>query len=284
MPYPSSAVKDQPKSSATLDSQPNISQASFKPFVRSVALLIIFFSLNYPLSLAYCLMDRGFSLEKVSSTNKLFEKIYSESFESVSCLILIIGLLLLSIFRTLARSILKYPILLSIYISHFYLVFIWTNRLLDLHKNLFEVLLTIYIIIFSSCLSLYFTCVLPVKKIRIRIGVAAGLILSFLHCLFFEFGLKWLSDFSVTTAVVLFFTFLFSFYLNKDIHIMVKYRGNDYTNEDWAKGFADLHTDIFFKFWRDVCKTKHMIAETQEIPLDFAENTSRSSEEVVYNL
>lgn len=51
--------------------------------------------------------------------------------------------------------------------------------------------------------------------------------------------------------MVLFGT-LISFYICMDLKFMVEKRAEEYQPGDWLVGIVHLHTDIFFRFWKDM--------------------------------
>lgn len=77
---------------------------------------------------------------------------------------------------------------------------------------------------------------------------------------------------------------IFSFYINKDMELMVSKRAHAYQANDWFLGFVHLHTDLFFRFWYDLIRKDTSINVEENLksdPTPLKKNIDRPSQPTV---
>ena len=53
-------------------------------------------------------------------------------------------------------------------------------------------------------------------------------------------------------ASMVLFGIVIGAYMNFDLKFMTENRGDDYTPSDWSLAVCHFHTDIFYRFWKDL--------------------------------
>lgn len=161
-------------------------------------------------------------------------------------------LLIPNFFPKIGRS-LDYLILLVL--IGFYGYFgLWNLKFIDkIHISKLKIYhIFITMIFFTSIGAFVSTLIQKGPDFKHLPGLYIGLILNVLGQALFWFGWAMFNPRVWEIGLMILSGIILSVYINLDLKFMMTKRGEEYLTDDWLLGVVHLHTDIFYRFWRDL--------------------------------
>ena len=257
-----------------------IGASSFKPFIRTTGALLMVFGMNFMVAIITMLFDRKSTYQGFFRDAFIGFSSPGNGYDIASYVVLGLSLALMSVFPRVARSSVRFAFIGAIYLSQVYLALFWAKQSIKVVTLDFRTLFLVYTALFSSYFSIYCNVMQPSKTISVGKGIAFGCCSVVLLHLSYKFVFLVFDHIFRDILIGCAITIVLSGYFNLDAVLMVKHRSDYYLNNDWALGFAHLHTDFTFRFWRDLMKSMHGRG-TGTPAVNVADETARRSQDLI---
>lgn len=128
--------------------------------------------------------------------------------------------------------------------------------------NFSEMLITGYTVYVCAVAGLFVNIMMTKEKFKTDNGIIISTSLCAVAIVAYVYILNLYNPYKWKLCLIVASCAAYAAYLNWDIRFMIKKRSDYYLNGDWFLGFIHLHTDIFFRFWRDMFRPDSNVINT----------------------
>lgn len=128
--------------------------------------------------------------------------------------------------------------------------------------NFSEYLVSWYTVYVCAMIGLFANFIMTKEKFSPDNGVIITTVMTALLLILYVYVLRLYNPYKFTLALITAAAAALGFYLNYDLKFMIKKRADFYESSDWFLGFIHLHTDLFFRFWRDIFRKDAVMLAT----------------------